>query len=485
MPRPANEPRVALVSLQRDTQRAPPIGLVYLATYLRERAGLPGANLKIIESYFDQDMAATLRAFQPDLIGFTAMSVSYGDTIRFARRIRPEMPIPFLIGGVHISTLPESLDPVFDAGILGEGEATLAELLDAWRAHGGLPPEVLQQIQSVVYRPAPDAAPVTTPRRDPIKPLDDLPFPDFSLVHPGFFAPEEIPAAADIGVRAYVLSSRGCPYRCTFCSTARFWGKMRYHSPDYTARLTKHLVEQLGADYLWTLDDLFTVSPKRVREIREALERHGVYDRIKGTVCTVRANHMSDALCEELKRIKVTFVNFGFESGAERILQELKAGSVSVAQNRHAIELCARHGIRVYGSLMYGSPGETLADMRQTNAFIDFAIAHGARNIWSFVAAPYPGTPFWDIARQRGKVSNQMDWRRLDCHRPEDALLLDDHIDRAEFARVFHAGRRKLRRLKIRLIGDFLRRNPRLFLQLLAREPGHYLRSALTWITRQ
>lgn len=363
---------------------------------------------------------------------------------------------------------------------------TFHALVDVMLDQGSLAPEHLENVESVVFRPAPGAPPRSTARRAPIPDLDDLPFPDFkTFAHPGFFASEEIPPAADVGVRAYVLSSRGCPYRCIFCSTARFWGKMRFHSPDYTARMIKRMVDDFGANYLWTQDDLFTVSPKRIREIREALVQYGVFDRLKGSIFSVRANLVTDELCEELKRIKVVMVNFGFESGSDRILNALKAGSVSVEQNRRAILLCKKYGITVYGSLMYGVPGETIKDMEQTNDFIDFAMENGARNIWSFVAAPYPGTPFWDTAVQRGKVSNDMDWKRLDCHNPRDALLLDDSVDRDAFVRVFTTGRKKLRRLKIRLILDFLRKNPRLFVKLLFREPLHYLSSALTWITHQ
>lgn len=477
--------KIALLSFQKDTQRIPPVGLVYLATYLRDRVGLPENNIKVFENYFFKNIESELRSFQPDIIGFTAMSVNYGETIRFARQIREQFSCPFILGGVHISTLPESLDPIFDVGVLGEGEIALHDLLNVFFDKQSLAPEFVKNIQSIVYRVSPHDLPKQTMPREPIANLDELPFPDFKFVHAGFFAPEEIPAASSVGIKAYVLSSRGCPYRCTFCSTSRFWGKMRFHSPDYTARLVQKIVNDFGADYLWTLDDLFTVSPKRIREIREALIKYGVFDQIKGSEFTVRANLVTDELCEELKRINVIMVNFGFESGSDRVLNTLKAGSVSVEQNRQAILLCKKHGITIYGSLMYGVPNETLEDMDMTNDFIDFAIRNGARNIWSFVAAPYPGTPFWDIAVQRGKVSNNMDWSRLGCHNPRDPLLLDESVDRNEFVRVFNKGRKKLRYLKIRLILDFLLKNPLLFLRMILHEPMHYISSALTWVMRQ
>ena len=117
--------------------------------------------------------------------------------------------------------LPESLDPAFDVGVLGEGEITFQELLNVFLEKESLAPEFLEDVQSIVYHPSPRTPPRQTSLRAPIANLDELPFPDFKFVHPGFFTPEEIPAAASIGIKAYVLSSRGCPYRCIFCSTAR------------------------------------------------------------------------------------------------------------------------------------------------------------------------------------------------------------------------------------------------------------------------
>ncbi|MCU0784433.1 MAG: B12-binding domain-containing radical SAM protein [Verrucomicrobia bacterium] len=477
--------RVALVSVQKDAERVPPMSLVYLATYLRDRTGLKGGNIKILDQNYCADLEAELAAFQPNLIGFTAMAIDYGKVIRFVRSIREKFAVPFILGGVHISTLPESLDPLFDAAVMNEGEGTLHELIEIFLEKQSLAPGHLVGVKGAVYFPTPGQPPHINPVRPPMPNLDDLPVPDFHFANRNYFRKEEIASIADVGIRAYVLSSRGCPYRCTFCSTARFWGKMRFHSPDFTARIVKHFMDEFGSDYLKVEDDLFTVSAKRLYALRDAFIRHGIFDRIKAIECSPRANLVTEELCEAMKAIKIKTLNFGFESGSDRVLNSLKVGSVSVEQNRKAIRLCRKHGFNVYGSLMYGVPGETIEDMEQTNDFIDFAIANKARYVWSFVATPFPATPFWDIALKRGKVSNQMDWEKVDLHNLAEPLLLDDTVDRAEFTRVFLKGRRKLRRLKAKMIFSFVAQNPVYSLRKALQEPKYYLPMLSKWFFRQ
>lgn len=476
--------RVALVTVQQDAERVPPVGLVYLATYLRDRVGLQGENIKVLDKNYSPQLAAELAAFKPDLIGFTAMTVEYGKLIRFAQSIRSQFSVPFLLGGVHVSSLPESMNPVFNIGVLGEGEQTLEALVNLYLDNPALTPDRLPPVNGVVFFDAHGRVQVN-PKRTPLANLDDLPVPDFRFANRNYFREEEIPSIAAMGIKAYVISSRGCPYRCTFCSTARFWGKMRFHSPDFTARIAKHFIDEFGSNDLKVLDDLFTVSPQRLRDLKQAFVKHGIFDKIQAIECSPRANLMSDEMCQAMKEIKIKTLNFGFESGSDRILKSLKVGSVDVESNRRAILLCKKYGLNVYGSLMYGTPGETLEDMEKTNEFIDFAIQNGARYLWSFVATPFPDTPFWDVALQRGKVSNTMDWEKEDLHNVTDPLLLDDTVDRQQFAAVFLKGRRKLRKLKFKLIVNFLLKNPIAATRMVWREPGYYLPMLSKWLFRQ
>jgi anaerobic magnesium-protoporphyrin IX monomethyl ester cyclase len=462
--------KIALVSLQKDAERVPPVGLVYLASFLTEKVRIPRENIKIIDKNFD-DITSEILRFKPDLIGISAMTVQYQNAIELATGLKKMSPAPIIVGGVHISTLPSSLKKCFDVGVIGEGEQTLSELFELFLKKGDFNQKDLRRIKSVVYLDGSEIK--INPQRENID-LETLPMPDFDFVHKDYFKKSEIPSLGKMGVKGFLLTSRGCPYRCEFCSTARFWGRMRLQSPKKVAGIMKMLLEKHQASYFQVMDDLFTVSAMRLNQIREALIEEGIFEKIEGIDSTARANLMNDALCQAMRAIKIKTINFGFESGSERVLKYLKAGSVSVEMNKNAIRLGVKYGFNVYGSLMYGSPTETIEDMNRTNEFIDFALKNGAKNIWSFVATPFPATPFWNIALERGTVNNNMNFNLLSHHNLKRPLLLDKNISTEEFRRVFLTGRRKLRKFKIFLIWNFFIKNPSQTFLMCIKEPKYW-----------
>jgi len=462
--------KIALVSLQKDAEKEPPLGLVYLATYLRDVVGLKQENIKVLDrNYFKIEKEINL--FKPHLFGITAMTIDYEKATKFALKIKQKNKIPIILGGVHISTLPESFRKCFDIGVIGEGEKTLEELINLYLRKGKFNNKDLIKIKSIVYFV--DNKIKKTKLRAPLE-LDSLPLPDFDFINRDYFKKKEDSGTGEITISCYLFSSRGCPYRCKFCSTARFWGKMRLHSPEYIARIVEDQIKKYKSDHIRVMDDLFSFSPERLDSIRKAFEERGIFDKIKGINSTVRANLVTDKLCQAMKKIKIKVVNFGFESGSDRILKYLKAGSVNVDMNKRAVIMCKKYGFSVYGSLMYGSPTETLEDMKKTNEFIDFCIKNNANYIWSFVTTPFPSTPFWDIALERGKVSNDMNFDLLTHHSIDNPLLLDPEIDKQEFKKIFLEGRKKLVKLKIKLIKDFARKNLLSTIVMFAKEPKYY-----------
>jgi radical SAM superfamily enzyme YgiQ (UPF0313 family) len=257
------------------------------------------------------------------------------------------------------------------------------------------------------------------------------------------------------------------------------------HSPDYTARLVKKFMEDFGSDYIKVLDDLFAISPQRLEELKKSFEKYHIFDKIRGIECQQRANLINDKICVAMKELKIKTISFGFESGSEKMLKWLKNNSVSVDMNKKAILLCRKYGFNVYGSLIYGSPGETIEDMKKTNEFIDFASKNGAKYIWSFIATPFPNTPFWDIALERGKVSNSMNWDLLSNHNLDNALLLDDAVNREKFKKTFLKGRRKLLKLKLKLIKEFVINNPVQASRMVLSEPIYYFPRLIKQVFKQ
>jgi len=464
--------RIALISCQYDSEKVAPLGLVYLATCLVKELNIGSDHIRVIDRR--SNIKKEVLRFAPHVIGFTAMTVNYGETINFAKSLKRIHDVPYLLGGVHITSLPESMNPVFDVAVLGEGEQTFKELIALFLKEGCFSGNRLQQIQGVLFIDEKTRKIIQTEKRPPIKNIDDLPIPDFNFLHKDYFRPKEVASIGKVCRGMEIISSRGCPYKCKFCSTARFWGTFRMHSPDYTARIIKTLVDDFGMTAIGFRDDLFGVSVKRLKKIREALVRYDVFDKIQAIECTMRTNLMNDEICEAMKALKVVTLNFGFESGSESVLKELKGGGPSVETNKRAILLCRKYGISAYGSLMYGSPGESIEDMKKTNKFIDFAIANKAKYLWSFVSTPFPDTPFWEIALKKGTVSNDMDWGLLQHHGFDNPLLLDESIDKKEFKKVFFQGKKKLRKLKIKLVGSFVVNHPIQTIKLIIKNPFFY-----------
>lgn len=465
-----NDLKIALVSLQQDVEKSAPIGLVYLATYLKERLDINPQNIKIIDRTFDVEK--TLKQFSPSIIGFSSMTVDYGRVVRFAKKIKAEYNIPFVIGGVHISSLPQSLDHVFNLGVIGEGEETFKEVISVLIKKRKFEVEDLKKINGLVFFDKGNI--VTTPRRTPIVDIDTLPFPDFKFLNKEYFKEQEITSIGKVGRKVQLISARGCPFKCVFCSTSRFWGGFRLHSADYTARMIKNVIDEFNIDTVNFMDDLFAFNITRVKELKEAFTKYGILDKIKAIECNQRTSLMSDDLCKAMKDINIVTLNFGFESGSEKMLGYLKRDTTTVDMNKKAIQLCKKYGINAYGSLIYGSPGETIEDMKKTNEFIKFAIDNGARYVWSFVATPFPDTPFWDIALQRGKVKMNMEWDLLGMHQLDNPLLLDENIDKKEFKEVFLEGQKELRKLRIKLIRNFLIKSPFAAIRLVMGDPKYY-----------
>lgn len=478
-----NNLKIALISLQQDAEKVPPLGLVYLATYLEEKAGIEHENIKIFDQTFSS-INESIKIFSPDIIGFTSMTIDYGKVIRFAKELRQDHDVPYIIGGVHISSLPESFSPIFDLGVLGEGEETLKELVLLYAKRRKYLIQDLKEIKGLIF-PIDNQELFLTPRRELIENIDDIPIPDFKFLNRIYFKKMEILSTASVGKRLHLISSRGCPYKCLFCSTSHFWGKIRFHSAEYTAKMIRKAIDELGVNSVGFLDDLFAVSYERLNLLKNAFKKYDILEHIQSIDCTQRTNLMNDRTCEAINELKITALNFGFESGSEKVVREIKCNTTSVDMNKNAILLCKKHGIGAFGSLMYGVPNETIEDMEKTNDFIDFAIEHRAKYIWSFVATPFPATPFWEIALHRRKVNNKMDWNLLNHHNVENPLLLDEGIDREEFKRVFLEGRGKLRKMKIRLIKEFIFKNPIDTLNLLTKSPGYYFNRVVKKVYKQ
>jgi anaerobic magnesium-protoporphyrin IX monomethyl ester cyclase len=398
-------------------------GLGYISAYLRR--DLPATDVRIVQEGVEQE----IESFRPDVVGISSVSQNFRHAQEVARVAKSHGAF-VLVGGHHISALPESLTSHMDLGVIGEGEQTA---LDVCRLleQGDTSQEGFLQIPGLVFRDQSGRLVRTAPRQL-ITPLDRIPFPARDLMH--------LRRGQAIGM----LSSRGCPYHCVFCASSAFWSHARFHSAEYVVAEMRSVIRDYDTEHLFFYDDLFVADRERTRKIADLMEQQGLTRRLELTV-TCRANLVDEELVRLLRRLQVRQVMLGLESLSSSTLHYLK-GNVTPEHNRRAVTLLASHGFKVIGFFIIGSPREERKDIEQTLEFVRTAPLHRAE---AYLLTPLPGTAVWEYAKQRGLVSDDMHWDRLYIDQPENpngGLILSETLPAQalrEYLATFNAIRRR------------------------------------------
>jgi magnesium-protoporphyrin IX monomethyl ester (oxidative) cyclase len=436
--------KIALVCLNR-TAGDPHLGIAYIASYLRKYGGFK--NIVIVDK---EDPLKRIEKEKPDVVGISVMTPEFPMANILVEQIKTEFDIPVIIGGHHISYLPQHLAPSnFDVGVIGEGEQTMLELMLLFEKHGGLQPKKMRSIKGIVFRNERKSNEVT-PFREFIEPLDKIPFParDLLKMEDYYLTPRRSVFMDKLGRYTSMITSRGCIYKCNFCSSSFFWKRFRCFSAKYVVDEIKHLIEQYKVDGLLFYDDLFIANKIRVREIVNLIKKEKINEQIEFGVLA-RTNLVDDEILKLLKEMNVTFLSFGFESGSEKILKWLKAGSVTVKDNWRALRLSKKYGFKIMSGFIIGSPGETKEDMMKTLELMedpDLDIPLFGQ------LTPYPNTPVWEIAKKMGLVSEDIDFDfsklSLAGYRPD--LIMTKEMSEKEFEKIYNmfedVSRRKLQR---------------------------------------
>lgn len=389
----------------------PALGFGHVASSLRKEFGD-----KVVFKVINSNLVKNIKAFQPDIVGITSVTKNYNVAKEYAR-IAKQANIPVVIGGVHISFLPQGLTQDMDVGIDGEGERTIVDLMKLFLASGKLNKSGLYSIDGIVFRDKGELK--KTKPRELIKVLDDIPYPARELLK--------------IHKSAHMLSSRGCPYDCAFCSTAKYTrNRVRYASAEYVAGEIKQIYNEHKISHLTIYDDLFAINTKRVIKIQEILAAENLIGKF-GISVNIRSDLITDDLAEILHQMNVEVVALGTESGCQKTLDYLKSGGLKVEDNANAVRILKRHHIIPYCSFVIGSPDETLSDVMETIKFIK------DNRIYYYdisVLVPFPGTRAWEYALSTGKVNNDMDWTRLNFYIKSDSVKLSKYLSLNEMVAI-------------------------------------------------
>jgi len=407
---------------EKDEQHDPPLGLAYLASYLRRYLNFD--NTVIIDK--EKNLLEAIKREKPDIVGITSMSLEYNKIANMGTEIKETFDIPVLIGGVHISLMPHHLSN-FDVGVINEGEQTILELMKIYLKQGCFPLDKLRGVEGIVFNDNGNIR--INNKRTLINPLDSIPFPARDLLNMKNYMIPRRNFFSKIGRYAQMITSRGCPYKCSFCSSSKFWQSYRRFSAEYVVSEIELLIEKYKAEGIIIWDDLFIADIDRLEKISEILKERKID--IKFNIWS-RANLINKHVCELLKKIGVEATVFGLESGSEKILQKLKGKSVTVKDNKRALKLCKEAGITTIGNLVMGHPEETEEDLRKTlslvrNPNLDCFLV--------FQLTPLPKTEIWKYAKSIGLVSDSVnfDYSQLSITGYKPELIMTKNLDRDKF----------------------------------------------------
>ena len=373
--------------------RHPPLALGYLSSYVNKY--YPGVYEFKLHDYAFQDdnaLAGSLRGYQPDIIAITSTTNTFNDAVRVCTAIKKFVDVPIIVGGIHITAIPEDLiGSPFDIGVIGEGEETFLELLKKYNEKGKLQSDEIKGVAFVM-----DGKLVITAPRPLIADLDTVPMPDYSL-----FAMREYyarPKAIAHGFYAKgtsMVPSRGCPdSNCSFCASDIMWrNKVRLFSAKRVFDEIEYLVTTYGLNSIIFLDDNFTTSKKWMKELAGYIANSSFHKYFRFD-CESIAEFVDDEKLKILKAMGCERIEFGLESGCERIARALKNDRVSVDKYSNTIALCNKNNIEILGNFIYGWFDETVGEISQT---VDFIKNHAIDFIAWHTLAPYPGTEVWQI----------------------------------------------------------------------------------------
>ncbi len=409
----------------RDVSRManimPPLGLAGLAAYL-EREGVDSA---IIDYYAypesDPAVGRYLLEKRPAFIGMSCTTSSFLDGIRIAKMARGICSdIKVIFGGPHVSALREKIledFPEVDYCVAGEGEVTLTELI---KSAG----EDAASIQGLVYRDGLNGI-ASTGHRANIADLDTLPFPSYERLK-GYPEAYKLPIFNYPATpNASCISSRGCPYACTYCDRSVFQRSFRYNSAEYVYEHLAYLKGHFGVRHINFYDDQFTFNRERIIALTDMMMEKSLSLTFN---CVVRAEHIDADLIRRMKRAGCWMISLGIETGDEKLLA-MHRKNADLRMLAEKIRLIKQAGIRTKGLFMLGLPGETEESIDKSIRYF-LSLPIDDLNVAKFT--PFPGTPLYRDIHQLGEFEE--DWEKMDCM---NFLFIPEGMTRAVLERHF------------------------------------------------
>lgn len=383
--------------------RMAPVGILTLAAWL-EQHGHPTAVHDCLGPFAPSGIEANAQSVlstKPELVGFSATTSAFMDAADMAAYIKTKAPhVRVVVGNAHASSLGAPLlehFPELDYLCIGEGEGAMLDLAEG---------REISEIDNLVWRDG-DRVRVN-PRRERIRDLDALPFPAYEKLA-GFPRAYHLPLFAyEKRWGATMITSRGCPFTCSFCDRTVFERLYKVNSPEQIHAHMRLLRDRFGVRHINFYDDLFTANKKHVHALCDLLISQPLGMDFN---CAIRTGHTSDEMLRLLRRAGALMVSLGIESADETMMERHKAG-VTLDAVRETVEQIHAAGLRAKGLFIFGMPGETPETLKATSDFI-LSLDLDEMNMTKF--SPLYGAPIWSECASGHEGELDEDWRLMNC----------------------------------------------------------------------
>ncbi|MFC1808539.1 radical SAM protein, partial [Candidatus Omnitrophota bacterium] len=359
----------------------PPLGLCYIAANIREKTQW---SVTILDATFDQSLHVIKEQIvqtKPAVVAVYVDALMTHEACAILNHAK-EQGLLAIVGGPFASVCPERFIGQADIVCIGEGEEIMVELLESF------PSFDLKHIDGIWYRR--DGVVIKNKKRVPLADIDSLPIPALDLVDMmkyttlwHYLDPVTVNSRG-----LNIVSSRGCPFRCTYCQPALntiFGDRVRHHSVDYIMNMITHFKKRYAVNSIFFHDDTFGVDRKWLGEFMDAMKRRE--DILWG--CNSRIDIMDYDKMVKMHESGLRVIHFGIESGSQRILNDVYKKNISLPAIREKVLLAKQLGIHVGGFFMLGVSGETTKEMRDT---IRLAVSLPLDEASFSIVTPLPGT---------------------------------------------------------------------------------------------
>ena len=405
----------------------PPIGLGYLKACL-VKEGFKGVKVVDMGGLKVESVREIIRTKSPEIVGITTFTEARGNALRavaIAKEINSQ--IKTILGGVHATIMYQQIMenyPAVDIICRGESETTIVELFQALNNS-----DDLRKVRGIVYRQ--DGEIVVTEEREKIKDLDTLPFPNYNDLDLKKY--REVGGSWKGKPVASIITSRGCPFSCTYCSSHSVWGDWRHRSISNVLGEVEWLVSKYGYERVNIVDDIFTLNKARIEEFCQGILNRGL--RIEWRSQT-RADCVSLELLELMREAGCQFLTFGVESGSPTILKNLNKRE-RIEDIVNAFAWCKKADIKATFNVIIGAPGETRATIEETRNLIkktkpDYLSTANLR--------AYPGTALWKQAQDEGLCDDSFFLTDRECLHYTGAMSVPQMFQTAREYLLLHAG---------------------------------------------